>query len=855
MPYKHASVLAAALAGSLALAPGLASAQATGSDIFHSGPLDLVIDESSSGIRFNWETGEVCRLIDTCDDWLYTVAFDMWWHWNGKEFVTEPGIYVKHPDLGLVYSADQIGVLRPGDTVHSGLQWGIGLNDWGGSTDYSPSAPWHQMQDAYLGFRFRNRRTHELNYGYAHLRTNGAHGLPATLVDYAYDTTGQGITIPGPDVPSTPDVRSGFQPDVVRVGWPSTLTLELRNPNPIAATLTSDFTFALPNGLVAASATTTCPGGNASNPSPGSVRLATGAQIPAQGSCTMTATVQSSLSGTYSSTATALSLRTDQGDYPADTSATLRVFDSGGPFPPDEDFDSAAAPALPSTGWFSIYWLGNSLGLPSLPASAWTTTTSKSDSGTASAYVTDATVLGGGGYATDISLLSPVFSVGRGGTVRFRQSHDFFETDRRWFDDGGVLEISIDGGPFEDILESGGRLEDGIYMQRVTEIYGNVLGGRLAWGGDTGDAWYTVTAGFPPQAEGRAVQLRWRFGTDSTNNSHWWIDSVHTDVGTMPNTYPPRVEAAFAPRVLVAGGSSRLTLTLFNDQPFPLPLTQDFVDPLPPGLVASNPSTTCLCSSATCPLSVGSGSELRLPTHVDVGGWTYTVPPNGSCVVEADVRAATPGSYLNAIAPASLQLNWEFSNRTPASARLIATAATDCLFGDGFDGTSACAGAAGAAGVYTDAASFAANIAPDYREDFFDTIPSGQRLAWSSGGDGPYGFSLEAYGLREIGLYAKPNGVSTSLSTSAVMIRFAHPVTAVGGNFWVSGPDNKPAAAAVVIQLSDGTSYPYTSAGPDDFIGIVTDTPISAITIDAPGDESEDLLFTQVSNLIVGSRR
>lgn len=847
------AVLLACCAGTLVSAPARSApvVEPDGEEIYYSGPLNIVVPEMSVGVDIRWRDAAVCYEDNGCNAWDYDFFVRPWYRWNGTEFATNPVFHIRHADQGLAYADGAVRVLQPGDTVHAGLDWGDGTDDPGGGVfDGSPSAHWWPGRDAYIGFRFRNRQTHRLNYGYLHVVTSAPHGHPVTLVDYAFDTTGAGITIPGPGVPDAPSLSLDFAPATVPAGASSMLSLRLRNRGAQAATLSADFVDVLPEGLIATGAATTCENGAASvGTGGGAVVLAAGARIPAAASCLLTATIRADTAGTHEHTVPAGSLITDQGDYPADAAATLYAFDHPGPFPPLEDFDSVTAPALPSTGWFSTYWLGNSIGDPLLRPSAWVTTDARADSGTLSAYVTDATVMGGGGYETDISLLSPVFTAGRHGTLSFRQSHEFFETVSMHYDDGGALEISIAGGPFEDVLEAGGQYRAGGYTDRINTTFPNPLAGRLAWGSFTDGAWYTTTLGLPPRAEGQPVQLRWRFGTDHVSKSEWWVDTVSVDPGTSAGTHAPRVSAAFVPSTVVPGGSSRLTLTLRNDQNVPGVLTQDFVDELPEGLVASNPGTTCNCAGPDCQITVGDGGELRL---VLADQSIYLIPANASCTVSADVTVAAAGSYVDTVPPQALVLGWEHGNREPATARLVVLAPADCLFADGFEVDSAGCGG-GTPGVYTDVPSFVTQLAPDYREEFFDTLPTGQQLAWASPAGG---VRLSSVGQRDIGLHGWPNLVTTERSWSAIKIDFAPPVTAIGGHFWAAGVDGNATGTEIVVQLGDGTLHTFTSTGPDDFRGFVTEVPIQGISIDAPSSDPEgDVLFAYMSDIIVGARR
>ncbi|MEO7200895.1 MAG: GEVED domain-containing protein, partial [Dokdonella sp.] len=90
---------------------------------------------------------------------------------------------------------------------------------------------------------------------------------------------------------SAPTVAKAFTPASVAVGANSTATITLTNPNASAITLSADLVDTLPAGLTASAASTTCGSGTASFTA-GTLTLASGATIPASGSCTLTGTVK-----------------------------------------------------------------------------------------------------------------------------------------------------------------------------------------------------------------------------------------------------------------------------------------------------------------------------------------------------------------------------------------------------------------------------------------------------------------------------------------------------------------------------------------------------------------------------------
>jgi len=168
-----------------------------------------------------------------------------------------------------------------------------------------------------------------------------------------------------------------------------------------------------------------------------------------------------------------------------------------------ENFDGVTAPALPS-GWSSS------------PAGVWVTTTNQWDTPTNSAFAPDV------GITTDYQLTSPSIGIdSANGELTFRH---WYATEPLY--DGGVLEISINGGAFADILAAGGSFLGGGYNDTISPLYGNPLAGRSAWTGNSG-GFVTTTVALPAAAAGGNIQLRWRLGNDSSfGATGWYVDTV-----------------------------------------------------------------------------------------------------------------------------------------------------------------------------------------------------------------------------------------------------------------------------------------------------------------------------------------
>ncbi len=122
-------------------------------------------------------------------------------------------------------------------------------------------------------------------------------------------------------------------------------------------------------------------------------------------------------------------------------------------------------------------------------------------------------------------LTSPLIPVtAAAAVVSFRHK---FTTESGW--DGGVLEISIAGGAFQDIVAAGGTFLQNGYNGQLGVSTPNPLGGRSGWTGDSG-GYITTLARLPVAAAGQNIQLRWRMGTDSNNapsGGGWNIDTIN----------------------------------------------------------------------------------------------------------------------------------------------------------------------------------------------------------------------------------------------------------------------------------------------------------------------------------------
>ncbi len=100
-----------------------------------------------------------------------------------------------------------------------------------------------------------------------------------------------------------------------------------------------------------------------------------------------------------------------------------------------------------------------------------------------------------------------------------------FETSGTSYYDGGVLEVSTNGG--STWTDAGANITSGVYTATIATGTGNPLGGRMGWGGSTGNAFQQVQVNLLPYA-GQNLLFRLRLGTDASGaDAGWWIDDLH----------------------------------------------------------------------------------------------------------------------------------------------------------------------------------------------------------------------------------------------------------------------------------------------------------------------------------------
>ena len=217
---------------------------------------------------------------------------------------------------------------------------------------------------------------------------------------------------------------------------------------------------------------------------------------------------------------------------------------------PVENFDGVVAPALPAG------WTPTASGTGILP----TTSTIFPDTAPNDVFLSEASNQG----LSEV-MSAPIAVPAGVSSVSFR---NLFNTEQDF--DGLVLEISINGGAFSDIITAGGAFLSGGYNSHIGPDPGfNPLENRDAWTGLSGGTpaaptYITSIVRLPAAAAGQSIRLQWRQGSDSSvvpaTNPGSRIDTVRIASSACNTTGP--VPTSAVSRKTHAGGAGTFDVSL-----------------------------------------------------------------------------------------------------------------------------------------------------------------------------------------------------------------------------------------------------------------------------------------------------
>jgi hypothetical protein len=185
-----------------------------------------------------------------------------------------------------------------------------------------------------------------------------------------------------------------------------------------------------------------------------------------------------------------------------------------------ENFDNVSPPALPPD-WLATnaqgpppLWVTSNSGVPIPPA----------DTPPNAAFIDDPAVVSDKRLDSLAIPLPPAHPL----QLTFLQNFNLeaSDVDPNLGFDGGVLEISFDGGnTFQDILDAGGSFVAGGYNRTISTDRGSPIAGRQAWSGNS-LGFITTAVNLPIIPTG--TRLRWRMASDTIGSSEGWrVDTIN----------------------------------------------------------------------------------------------------------------------------------------------------------------------------------------------------------------------------------------------------------------------------------------------------------------------------------------
>jgi hypothetical protein len=273
-----------------------------------------------------------------------------------------------------------------------------------------------------------------------------------------------------------------------------------------------------------------------------------------------------------------------------------------------ETFDGVTVPNFPA-GWTAT----NAAGTPS---PLWVTSNSGAPAPPATS-LPNAAFIDDPAFASDKRLNSPAIGItSPNAQLTFQQNRDLeINTSNPAIAfDGGVLEVSIAGGAFADVIAAGGSFVTGGYNTTVATTSFSSIAGRQAWSGATG-AFVPTTVNLPAAAAGQSVVLSWRMVSDATvSKVGWRIDSISiSDFPCPPQPTPtpsPSPTATAVPTVSPTPTSSPSPTATPTASPSPTetPTPSPTASPSPTETPTPAPTPTASPSPTETPTPVPTAS-------------------------------------------------------------------------------------------------------------------------------------------------------------------------------------------------------------------------------------------------------
>ena len=273
-----------------------------------------------------------------------------------------------------------------------------------------------------------------------------------------------------------------------------------------------------------------------------------------------------------------------------------------------ENFDGVVAPALPA-GWTSVSLTG---------ADAWTTSAVTPDTAPNDAFVNDPATV------SDTNLVTPNIvmpSLVSPAVLSFRNSYNLEASGSNpsLGYDGGVLELKVGAGAFQDVIAAGGSFLAGGYNRTIDAGFSSPIAGRQAWSGNSG-GYVLSSVQLPASVSGQTIQLRWRRATDSSATGVGWrVDTVSLQAGNTCCTPTANLSITKTDNQASYYPGQTLTYTIVASNAGPSAVTGATVaDTFPANLTGV--SWTCGASAGSACGSPGGNGNLSTTVNLLNGG-------------------------------------------------------------------------------------------------------------------------------------------------------------------------------------------------------------------------------------------
>ncbi|HEY5912090.1 MAG TPA: immunoglobulin domain-containing protein, partial [Verrucomicrobiae bacterium] len=337
-----------------------------------------------------------------------------------------------------------------------------------------------------------------------------------------------------------------------------------------------------------------------------------------------------------------------------------------------QNFDSVVPPVFPS-GWTVARTAG---------ATNWVTSSAFRDTVPNAAFAYEAT------NASVSELISPPISIASpAARLVFRNYYntEVYPDNPALAYDGGVLEISVGGSAFTDILAAGGSFASGGYTHTVSTAE-NPLDGRQAWAGIS-RGFQAAAIDLPASTAGQTVKFKWRFGVDNFNGfgaGGWYVDSVAVQEGysccsVATNADVSLIQSLF-PNPGKVGQNLAYTFVVNNLGPGPA-VNVTFSDTLPANapLLTASPGYTTDGGILTWRFGLmpaGSSTNLLLLVTPAGEGWVTNNAVASTASFDPELGNNTVNSVTPILAPPVITLHPVSQVAAAGSEVIFAAAAT-----------------------------------------------------------------------------------------------------------------------------------------------------------------------------------